>query len=322
MTNKEKYIKFCLDNSDIPIFSQPWWLDAVCGENGWDVVIVEKGNEIFATMPYIKPVSKYGLTYSCMPKLTQKLGPYIKYPAGQKYEAKLVYEKKITKEIIELLPKVDYFLQNFNLTITNWLPWYWLNFNQTTRYSYRIPYICEFSEIVKNFSRNNRQLYNKKDTNLSIVHNLTIEDFYNTCKKTFDRQNLPIPYSFDLVKRIFKACSKNNAGLAFFSVDENGDIHSVSYEIWDNNTVYSLFGGADTKLRNKGGKNYIMFEAIKFAMNNGKSFDFEGSMIEPIENFYRQFGAIQTPYFQITKMSRKARILYGFKNLVRDIIKG
>lgn len=322
MTNKEKYIKFCLDNLDIPIFSQPWWLDVVCGENGWDVVIVEKGNEIFATMPYVKPVSKYGLTYSCMPKLTQKLGPYIKYPAGQKYEAKLAYEKKITKEIVDLLPKVDYFLQNFDFTVTNWLPWYWEKFSQTTRYSYRIPYTYDFSKVVKDFSRNNRQLFNKKDNNINIVHNLETEEFYNTCKKTFDRQNLPMPYSLNLVKRIFNACTKNNAGLAFFSVDDNGNIHSVSYEIWDNNTVYSLFGGADTNLRSKGGKNYIMFEAIKFAMNSGKSFDFEGSMIEPIENFYRQFGAVQTPYFQITKMSRKARILYGFKNLVRDIIKG
>ena len=322
MDNKQKYIEFCKNEKAMPIFSKPFWLDAVCGEDGWDVILVEKGGEIFASMPYVKPMVRHLLTYSTMPKLTQKLGPYIKYPNGQKYEAKLAYEKKIVKEIIELLPQVDYFSQNFNLTVTNWLPWYWAKFSQTTRYSYRLPYTVNFNDIVKNFSRNNRQLFNKKEHNINIVHNLTTEEFYNTCKKTFDRQNLLIPYSLDLVKRIFKTCSENNAGLAFFAIDENGDIHSVSYEIWDDSTVYSLFGGSDTKLRSQGGKNYIMFNAIKFAMDNGKDFDFEGSMIESIENFYRQFGAIQTPYFQITKLSRKAKILYGLKNLANDIIKG
>ena len=48
MTNKEKYRKFCQKEKDIPIFSKDWWLDSVCGENGWDVVLFEKGGEIWA----------------------------------------------------------------------------------------------------------------------------------------------------------------------------------------------------------------------------------------------------------------------------------
>ena len=47
MTNKEKYYTFCDIEKTIPIFSQAWWLDAVCGDD-WDVCLVEKGNEIYA----------------------------------------------------------------------------------------------------------------------------------------------------------------------------------------------------------------------------------------------------------------------------------
>ena len=62
MTNKEKYADFCEVEKTIPIFSQSWWLDAVCG-NAWDVCLVEKGGEIYASMPYqIK--TRYGLGYS------------------------------------------------------------------------------------------------------------------------------------------------------------------------------------------------------------------------------------------------------------------
>ena len=42
MTNKEKYDIFC-QKIYISVFSQPWWLDAVCGEENWDVYVVEKG---------------------------------------------------------------------------------------------------------------------------------------------------------------------------------------------------------------------------------------------------------------------------------------
>jgi hypothetical protein len=94
MTRKEKYKEFREQNSNIPIFSQPWWLDAVCEDGKWDVAIVEKGGQKWATMPYCLR-KRYGFTFITMPKLTQTLGPYIKYPKGQKYYKKLSLEKEL-----------------------------------------------------------------------------------------------------------------------------------------------------------------------------------------------------------------------------------
>lgn len=37
---------------------------------------------------------------------------------------------------IDNLPKFDYFNMNFHYSITNWLPFYWRGFKQTTRYTY------------------------------------------------------------------------------------------------------------------------------------------------------------------------------------------
>jgi len=60
-------------------------------------------------------------------------------------------------------------------------------------------------------------------------------------------------------------------------------------------------GGADSELRNSGATSLCMWEAIKHAATVTKRFDFEVSMIEPIERFFRAFGAILMPYFRITK---------------------
>ena len=49
----------------------------------------------------------------------------------------------------------------------------------------------------------------------------------------------------------------------------------------------------------------VLFESIKFAMQSKRAFDFEGSMIESIEKYFRAFGAIQKPYYSISKINSK-----------------
>ena len=58
-------------------------------------------------------------------------------------------------------------------------------------------------------------------------------------------------------------------------------------------------------------------EAIEDAAKNGRGFDFEGSMVEPIERFCRAFGARQTPYFTISK--GRSPVIRGYRGL-RKII--
>jgi len=89
-------------------------------------------------MPYYV-TRKYGLKLIQMPPLTQTMGPYIKYPDGQKYDTRLSREREIMNYFIDHLPKFDGFTVQFSKKITNWLPFYWRGFKQTTRYTYVIP---------------------------------------------------------------------------------------------------------------------------------------------------------------------------------------
>ncbi|MGJ0302835.1 hypothetical protein NG774_05830 [Aliarcobacter cryaerophilus] len=64
--------------------------------------------------------------------------------------------------------------------------------------------------------------------------------------------------------------------------------------------------------------NAIQFESIKYALESGRRFDFEGSMIESIEKYFRSFGAIQKPYFHITKTNSK---ILKLKKVIKEILK-
>ena len=54
MSDKDKYKHYTKNNDDIPIFSRPWWLDAVSDEGYWDVILYEKNNNIYGSLPFYK----------------------------------------------------------------------------------------------------------------------------------------------------------------------------------------------------------------------------------------------------------------------------
>lgn len=315
MSNKEKYRKLCKDELSIPIFSKDWWLDAVAGDD-WDVALAEQGGKVVASFPYVKK-SKFGLQLLTMPKLTQTLGPWINYPQGQKYNKKLSYEKKVLNELINQLPSYSYFSQSFNYHITNWLPFYWENFEQSTRYTYVIENISNHKAVFSGFSKNLRSNIKKAEKKLDIATNFSLEDFYDLNKMTFERQGLKIPYSLSYINKIDDACAKHNSRKMFFAIYDNKIITAI-YVIWDKNSAYLLMSGSDPQYRNLNGKDLLVWHAIKYLSNETSNFDFEGSMIENIESYNRSFGAVQKPYFNIYKENSR---LLKVRNGLREVFK-
>lgn len=300
MTNIEKYRNFCQSETSIPIFCQAWWLDATA-KNKWDVVIIEKGGEISATLPYIIN-KRMGFEVITQPPLTQFLGPWIRSD-NAKYAKRLSNEKELLQGLFSKLPELTAYKQNWSPEITNWLPLYWLNYHQTTRYTYRLEDLSNIEEIWKNLDAKTRNTIRKAEgkENLTIKPNPTVDEFLTLNKKVFLRQNLKLPYDEELVYSIDAAAQERNCRNIFIAIDPSGKHHAAVYLIWDKNSAYYLMAGSDPDLRNSGASSLCLWEAIKFASTVSNSFDFEGSMIEPIERSFRSFGAKQTPYFSISK---------------------
>lgn len=305
MDAKDRYRKFSEETADIPIFSKSWWLDAVAGEENWNVVLVEKGGQIRASMPYvIKPKLHYKIM--TMPVLTQTLGPYIKYPHGQKYVQRISYEKEVCNALLQQLPDCAYFIQNFHYSITNWLPFYWANYKQTTRYTYVIENLTDLDGIYKNFRSNIKTDIRKAQKKITVLKkNDALTSLYEMVSMTFERQGKQPPYTYEQLQRLDQACADHNCRAIFVAEDENGQIHSAIYVIWDAQSAYYLIGGGNPKLRSSGANSLLIWEAIHYVSNKTKRFDFEGSMHEPIERFFRAFGAVQKPYYQISKVNSK-----------------
>jgi len=300
MTNKQKYKKFC-QKENLPVFMSSDWLDNVCTDSmEWDVILYEKGGKIWGSFVYtIK--KQYGFSLILMPKLTQYLGPYIKYPEGQKYYKRLSWEKEIMNYFIDNLPKFDYLNINFHYSITNWLPFFWKGFNQVTRYSYIITNNITLNELSRNFETDIRRRRRKAEKFGVIVENSEdIELLYNLASMTFNRQKVKIPYTLNLLKKLYY---NNKENLKINLAKYNGNYIAGNLLLISKDSIIYLIGGVDPNYKDLGAMDLIQYESIKFALENNKKFDFEGSMIESIEKYFRGFGGIQTQYFKINKIS-------------------
>lgn len=311
MIQKELYRNLCMKETSIPIFSRDWWMDAVCGEENWDVLLVEKCGQVIAALPYyfIKKGNKIAI---CQPMLTQTNGLWIKYPDKQKFSKRLSYEKEIIDEIIDNLERLPiyYYNQNFKYTFTNWLPFYWRGYKQTTQYSYVISDLSDYKKVLMNFDYAKRQNIKKAEKNVIIRYDLNSNEFYEHHKMTLKERNKKIDYPYDLFNRIYNECYKRNQGKVFYAVDNSDNVHAALFIVWDENSAYDLLYTIDSRFRFSGAASLLVYEAIKYTSDYTKVFDFEGSMIENVERSYRQFGTEQRQYFNISKEYNKRSLFY------------
>ncbi|WP_239586020.1 GNAT family N-acetyltransferase [Bacillus mesophilus] len=312
-TNQEKYRELCIREPSISIFSKDWWLDALVGEEQWDVAIVEKGNDIVASLPYVTK-SRGIFKVLTMPKLTPFIGVWTR-PLDGKYVKKLSNEMDLYEQLIEKLPAYDYFQTSFHYSVTNWLPFYWKQFKQETNYTYVIENLENLDEVYENFKPKCRGSIKKAKQLVNVYSDDDIEKFYYVNKKTFDRQGAEMSYDLDYVKRLDAACAQKQCRKIFFAEDDQQRIHSVLYVVWDQQSAYCLMTGSDPQLRSSQANSLLAWEAIKYSASVTKSFDFEGSMIPGVEKFYRSFGAIQKPYLSISKTNS---FLIKLRNFIVD----
>ena len=302
LIKKDVYREHCLKTESIPIFSQDWWLDAVCGStDNWDVALVKKGESIVATMPYYLK-RKFGFTVITQPPLTPTLGPWLR-PSTAKYSKALSEQKELMELLIGQLPLYDRFTQHWNSNLTNWLPFYWKGFKQSTRYSYLLADLSNEDNLWNGLQENIRREIRKAENRfkLTVREDCHLDEFLELNKLTFERQKKIFPYPDQFIRKLDLTCSERSCRKTFIATDQNGRNHAGVYIIWDQSTAYYLMGGGDPALRNSGATSLCMWRAIQHSANVTKSFDFEGSMIRPIERFFRGFGAQQTQYFSITK---------------------
>ena len=292
------------------VFEQPWWLDVVAPNVWKEILIVEEG-EVIARWPIVN--KGYSIV---MPKLTQTLGFWL---SKKVIDSDTFYNKRkeIINALLDKLPRNKSIKVRLDHKVDFFLPLYWKRYIIDPRISYRFEDLTDINAIYNGF--NNIVKKNIKNAkNKLIVKTIDdIELLLILMEKVFNLQKRKFPISKDLIRNIYSACKYYNAGKLLYALNQDGVLYSGAFLVYDENVCYSLIGGTDPKYRSAGAATLVDWESIKFASTVSKSFDFEGSMIEGIEHFYRQFGGKPIVYYQI----RKQNLVFEFYELLKPRIK-
>lgn len=299
------------------VFEQPWWLDTVaCGK--WGEATVVDGDQIIARLPY---VLEHGSIKN--PPYTQTLGIWMadELKGFVRGNSQLHRQKDIIFELVNQLPKVSNIDLILDHAINYILPFRWKGFFIEPTFSYRICDLATIDEVKSKMGKT--VIKNIK----AAQRNLIIEDssydyqtFIELQNSTFQRQNRKPPFSNEFTLRVMKTAVDENAGRLMVARDKDGVAHGAVFFLFDEKTCYYLLSGQNPKFKSDGSQNLLLLKGIEFASTVSNEFDFEGSMVEGIENFFRQFGGEQVINYRVSKKSVIGDVMDIFKPRIKRLI--
>jgi len=299
--NKAKYESF-VGVVYTPIYSQPWWMDSICGVQNWDVWLFEQGGEVVAAMPYYLEDRSAG-RYITKAPLTQNNGIIFKYPDGAGFIAKAKFEEKVINAACDFVEDLGLavYEQQYQTTFVNHLPFHWRGFSAIPRYTYLIEETGDLEKVWGGLSSSYRKNVKKGKRNGVLREDLEPELFYKEHAKVFERQGLSVPFSESLWSSLHAEASRRGR-CKTLAATVNGEIASVLFLVWDDRSVYHLMGGTMPGYGQYETYNSLTWRGIELAHEKGLAYDFEGSMIERISKSFREFGGVPKQYFRIRKV--------------------
>ncbi len=228
------------------------------------------------------------------------------------------------KECIEALigqlsakASIDLYLHH---TCAYVLPWQWRGFRIIPCFSYRLEDISDPDMCWANFRENTRRNIRKAKKSVTVRDDIDLNVLAAMLSKTFSRQGRKNPINMDKLRHLDEAAVVHHARKLLCAVDEAGNIHAAAYFVYDEKCCYYLFG---ERIRSSGilPPSLLLWEGIRFASTVSRSFDFEGSMIEDIDRFFRAFGGNPQVYYRVTRFTKYHAALETFKPGIKKLLK-
>ncbi|HEY3417342.1 MAG TPA: GNAT family N-acetyltransferase [Armatimonadota bacterium] len=285
------------------IFTERWWMDIVTN-GGMRLLGCFRKGLLVGGLP-IWPCVTLGVRRLRQPPLAPYWGPILREEKpGEKYVTQLSNEFAILRALAKELASWSDVILQFHPSLTNWLPFYWEGYAQSTRYTYRLNDLSDLNQVTGNIHKTNLAAIRTANKHgLKIVDETDIMIPIEMSNLSMKRQKaMASPEIRRFWPKLARAAQERGRLAISAAVDHVGNVHAADALVWDDRVCYSLVGGGVPEYRHTCGGVLVVWHQIQLAAKMGRIFDFEGSMIEPIELFMRRFGGVQCSYMQVSRM--------------------
>jgi len=268
----------------------------------WEAIRVWKGGHLHAVMP-IEVKRKYGLHYALQPIFSQYGGICFR-----PFEAKRsrVYEskKQYVKAIIEQIPKeIRLFEIQFSPSFDYPLPFVWSGYRVRPRFTYMIDLEQPLEKIRKEFGAPTRGYIRKAEKlGIGVEEIKDIEAVIRIFRSAKGKSLSGVKeIAYQRLAQLYHHFAGNGECFLLGGKNKSGElVAGILFFRYKENLIH-FFGSSRDKWKSSGIMSLLIWEAIKRNHHQHSVFDFEGSMIESIERFFRGFGSVPVPYYSISK---------------------
>lgn len=265
------------------IYGKSFYLDKVCP--GWKAII---GTDY----EWVVPVTfkrKYGIAYLYQPPFTQQLGVFSKPYVNIPYNA-----------IISCLQK------HYKFWEINW------NYNTVFNLENRDLLISNATNFILDLSKSYVEIYgnyhkdlikNLKRSKHLGLHYQPTED-YNQCIQLYQRYyGARISHvknnDYENFASICDVASRDRSLICRQVLNNKNELLSQALLLKDKNRFYNLMNTTTETGRKASSNHFLIDSIIKEFSGQDLIFDFEGSDLPGVKNFYENFGATNQPYYTL-----------------------
>ena len=127
-----------------------------------------------------------------------------------------------------------------------------------------------------------------------------VEPFIALNRMTYERQGMPMPYSAELIRRLDAACSARGVRRICSPRTPTGSRMRPSTSSGIPESAYYLMGRQRPQPSAQRRDHPAHVGGDQVAGQVTRRYDFEGSMLRPVERFFRAFGGRQVQFPRLT----------------------
>ncbi len=140
--------------------------------------------------------------------------------------------------------------------------------------------------------------------------------FFIFVMQTLRKKNGRFPFNAGPGIRLAEALADQGMGQVTIARDQQGEMVAGILTGWDEKFTYYIIGGQNTPMGASSAHSILMHRAIVQSHEQGRTFDFCGSMIPGVMRFFRSFGGSDATFLQI---SRNRGLAAQYRSLKRKL---
>ena len=276
--NPEKYQEWLLRCTEVPIYAQSWYLNAVAPT--WHVLIIDDGDFI---MPL--PVNqKYWPFYQVyQPYFCQQLGLF----SPENNVMSEVHFDHIARILKNKFLKLHYTFHE----ATKWADDLGVHFTIKTNQVLTLDATYEI--LRRGYSDNLKRNLKKADANdLQLDHEIGPDEFAQLFHTNL-RSNIPgwSNRQMMVLKRLMRAALDQDVATSYLARNQNAELEAGLFAVRFNDRITLLAPFSTDTGKVHGAMSFIIDQVIRQNAGSNVTLDFEGSDVPGIHRFNASFGA-------------------------------